>query len=90
MLNGVNRRAKRVGGISQVMSKWKLLYRYLRHRETSWVKKVLAVAALLYFIIPLDMIPDYLGIFGYMDDAVVVAYVWRTLSKELDRFSSEE
>lgn len=31
------------------------------------------VLALLYFVLPVDFIPDFLGIVGYIDDAAVIA-----------------
>ncbi|PTM59715.1 uncharacterized membrane protein YkvA (DUF1232 family) [Desmospora activa DSM 45169] len=89
-MTGLDRKAKRVGGIAQVAKKWKALYRYFRDPKTSWVKKALAVAALLYFIMPMDIIPDYLVVMGYLDDLTLAAFVWRALSKELEHFSSEE
>lgn len=35
--------------------------------------KITAVAALLYFISPVDVVPDLLGPFGFVDDAAVIS-----------------
>lgn len=51
---------------------------------------VLVVAAVLYFLNPLDLIPDFLPIVGYLDDAAVVGYVLRTLQQELEIFRAWE
>ncbi len=51
---------------------------------------VMVVAAALYFLNPLDLIPDFLPVIGYLDDAAVVGYVLRTLQKELEIFRAWE
>lgn len=57
------------------------LYRYMVDPEVHWTKKVLVVGALIYFIIPTDIIPDFTPIVGYVDDAAVIAAVIKTLGK---------
>ncbi|MEM1432670.1 MAG: DUF6279 family lipoprotein [Pseudomonadota bacterium] len=43
-------------------------------------------AALLYFVVPLDGIPDFLLGLGYVDDIAVLSFVIRQLRVELDAF----
>lgn len=59
------------------------LYKFMKDPKVSFIKKAIAVFALLYFIIPLDSIPDISPIVGFLDDIGVVALVVRYLSKEL-------
>ncbi|MED5555862.1 MAG: DUF1232 domain-containing protein, partial [Pseudomonadota bacterium] len=47
---------------------------------------VAATAALLYFVVPLDVIPDFLIGVGFIDDASVVGYVMTMLAAEMDTF----
>ena len=47
---------------------------------------LLAIAALLYFISPLDTIPDFLGAVGFTDDAAVILFVLNSMRKELERY----
>ena len=47
---------------------------------------LLAIAALLYFLSPLDTIPDFLGAVGFTDDAAVILFVLNTMRKELERY----
>jgi len=42
---------------------------------------------LLYFIIPLDLIPDYIPIVGLLDDYVVLSTIINSLQKELAEYS---
>ena len=43
-------------------------------------------AGLLYFIIPLDLIPDYIPIAGLLDDFVVLSTIINSLQKELAEY----
>lgn len=42
-------------------------------RDTPTSVKVSLVAALAYFVLPFDFIPDWMPVFGYADDAAVLA-----------------
>ena len=44
------------------------------------------VAGLLYFISPVDLIPDFLLGFGFVDDAAVLAMVIKRIKTELDKY----
>jgi uncharacterized membrane protein YkvA (DUF1232 family) len=45
--------------------------------------KAILFAALAYFVMPADMIPDFIAGFGYSDDAAVLLAVMRTLSPHI-------
>ena len=65
------------------------LYRYMFDPGVHWTKKALVVAALAYFIIPFDTIPDFTPIVGYLDDAAVLAAVIKTLGKGFLKYYGE-
>ena len=44
------------------------------------------VAALIYFVNPLDFIPDFIPIIGQLDDIFVLGYLIKTLNKDIERF----
>ncbi len=57
------------------------LYYALQSPETPiWAKNVI-YGALGYFILPLDVIPDFLPIIGFVDDYVVLVLARRTVAK---------
>lgn len=60
------------------------------YRQIPWKAIVSVIAALLYFVVPFDAIPDFIPIIGYLDDAVVVAYVMRLLHFEIAQFKAWE
>ena len=47
---------------------------------------LLAIAAIIYFLMSFDLIPDFIPIAGYFDDATVVAYVINIIREYLDIF----
>ncbi len=51
---------------------------------------VMAVAAVFYFVVPFDVIPDSVPLFGFFDDASVVAYVVGANIEEVRRFRNWE
>jgi uncharacterized membrane protein YkvA (DUF1232 family) len=63
----------------------RLLYEYLMSGE-DLAPKALIVGALLYVISPIDIIPDFIPVAGYVDDAAVIAGVVALLADRLRRF----
>jgi uncharacterized membrane protein YkvA (DUF1232 family) len=59
------------------------LFRYFQDGRIAWQKKAIVVAALVYFIVPFDAIPDLVPLVGYLDDFGVVAAVAKFMSDEL-------
>lgn len=49
---------------------------------------VLIAGAVLYFVLPIDIIPDFIPIAGYIDDAAVIAWVVGRCKSEIDLFRS--
>lgn len=43
-------------------------------------------AALLYFVMPFDFIPDFLPVVGFADDLAIVVWVGKAIKEELDEF----
>ncbi|MDX1667779.1 MAG: YkvA family protein [Limnobacter sp.] len=61
-----------------------------RYKGASVKTLVMIVAALLYFVMPADLIPDFLLGLGLIDDAALLAWTLQTLSGELDQFKNWE
>jgi uncharacterized membrane protein YkvA (DUF1232 family) len=56
------------------------------YRALPWKTIVMALAATLYFLDPLDLAPDFIPGVGYLDDAAVLAFVIRSIQKDLGKF----
>jgi uncharacterized membrane protein YkvA (DUF1232 family) len=59
------------------------LFRYMQDNFVSWHRKAIVVAALIYFISPIDTIPDIAPLFGYLDDLGVITALLKFLGSEL-------
>jgi uncharacterized membrane protein YkvA (DUF1232 family) len=46
----------------------------------------LLVLALVYFVSPIDIIPDFLGVLGFADDLSVVLAVYAKVKDEVEQF----
>ena len=47
--------------------------------------KLALVAALAYLVLPVDIVPDFLPVIGYLDDALVVGLALRLVLRSVDR-----
>ncbi|MFZ5956468.1 YkvA family protein [Pseudomonas sp. QL9] len=59
-----------------------------QYRELNPKALLAVVAALLYFLSPVDVIPDWIPGFGLLDDLAVLAWVVRHWQSELDAFKA--
>ncbi|PTV54250.1 MULTISPECIES: YkvA family protein [Pseudomonas] len=58
------------------------------YRAISPKALVTVVAGLLYFVSPIDAIPDWLLGVGFLDDIAVLGWVLKTVADELARFKA--
>jgi uncharacterized membrane protein YkvA (DUF1232 family) len=48
------------------------VYLAARDPRVPWYAKILAIAVAAYALSPIDLIPDFVPIFGYLDDLIIV------------------
>ena len=63
-------------------------YRRGEYRDVSPKSLITIVAGVLYFLLPLDSLPDFLFGIGFIDDAAIIGYVVSAVSSELEAFRS--
>jgi uncharacterized membrane protein YkvA (DUF1232 family) len=51
---------------------------------------VAALAALIYFVNPMDLMPDVIPLIGFIDDAAVLGLVMAAIRDDLERFQEWE
>lgn len=61
----------------------KILRGYLFDKNVRWYRKAIVVTALIYFLTPLDSIPDFTPIIGFLDDLGVITWAIGFLGREL-------
>ena len=59
-------------------------YHVMRDSETTILEKALIYGAIAYIVIPADFLPrKVLGLLGILDDAAVIAYVYKKISNKI-------
>ncbi|MBF0240354.1 MAG: DUF1232 domain-containing protein [SAR324 cluster bacterium] len=53
------------------------------YREIPWASLAAIVAAIIYFVSPLDAIPDFIPVIGYLDDATVIGFALAMVKEDL-------
>jgi uncharacterized membrane protein YkvA (DUF1232 family) len=66
----------------------RLLKAFVKGQYTSipWKPVLLITAAIIYFINPADLIPDWLFAVGFTDDAGILMMVYSAVQVELNKF----
>ena len=80
---GIWQKLERVGKKISFARDILALYRYMIDNHVSWHRKAIVVGALVYFIAPIDSIPDIAPLVGYLDDLGVITAVLKYLGSEL-------
>jgi uncharacterized membrane protein YkvA (DUF1232 family) len=88
--------AKNSETFSEVRREFGLLIRMVRawskreYTSVPWRVLVYAVAALIYFVNPVDLVPDVLVGIGFVDDLAVVGAVIKSIQGALEQFETWE
>jgi uncharacterized membrane protein YkvA (DUF1232 family) len=61
----------------------KALKNYMLDPDVKWYRKSVVVAALVYFVTPIDAIPDFIPVAGFLDDLGVIAATIKFLGNEI-------
>ena len=61
---------------------------YLRGNYTKILKRTILaiVSALIYFLSPIDVVPDWIPLLGQLDDAIVIASCWNLVNKDVEDY----
>jgi uncharacterized membrane protein YkvA (DUF1232 family) len=57
-----------------------------RYKDVPWMVISSAGGALLYVLSPIDLIPYFIPVIGYLDDAAVFAACLKFIRKDLDKY----
>ncbi len=100
LLIGVGEKLTKVGdGTDESKSFVKLLKMLVRmvsahidgsYRSFSPITLILLAFALIYFITPIDLIPDFFPILGFTDDLAVTVMIGQRISEDIDKFRAWE
>ena len=51
-----------------------------------WKTICLIVAGLIYFIYPVDLIPDFIPVSGLIDDVALIAWIYESMQDDIEKF----
>ncbi|MEI4526331.1 DUF1232 domain-containing protein [Priestia megaterium] len=81
ILNNFQTKIEQVGSVGTFIDQLKQMYLEYCDEKTSAAKRSILGSGLLYFILPTDIIPDYVFPIGYLDDAIAVQLVMNQLAE---------
>lgn len=97
LLNEAIRKAKQnKGQLKDVWDNLMALFRLVGAWATGKYKTVpektiiLVIVAIVYFLNPFDLIPDFIPFLGYVDDAAVIAWTIKSVYDDLENFKKWE
>ena len=92
-LSDMDENKKRVSGF---FDKVKTLLRMLRsyingeYRQIPWRSLLMIIGSLLYFLMPIDLIPDFIPITGLADDISIIFLVFNSINEDIEAFLEYE
>ncbi len=72
--------------IFKILSHLKALKKYMMDGDVKWYRKSVVIAALVYFITPIDAMPDFAPLLGYLDDIGIIAWTVKFLGDEINSY----
>ena len=67
-----------------------LAYATGQYRQIPWKSLMAVTAAVVYFVMPLDLIPDLILGIGFFDDAALIVWTFKSIRADMDRFAQWE
>jgi len=79
-------------GLKEIKDKVYLIIEYLKdvssgkYQDYSATSLLMLVAGMIYLLTPFDVVPDILPMMGFADDAAVIAWLFKEMNEELDKY----
>lgn len=83
---------ERVGALEPLRERLAACFRLIkayaqgRYRTIPWNSLLILVAAVVYFVMPIDAMPDFILGLGLLDDAALLGWALRTFKSDIDVF----
>ena len=77
---------------AQLMACIRLLRAYANgsYRQIPWQSLLMIIASIVYFVMPIDAIPDFLTAIGYLDDVALLRWTIQAVGSDIDAFTEWE
>lgn len=60
------------------------------YRQLPWKTLIRVIAVLIYFVSPIDILPDFLPIVGFTDDIALMLWLFSGISDDIEKFRQWE
>jgi len=77
-------------GQSQTLVRMLQAYIQGNYKRVPWQSLVMAMVAIVYFVTPLDVIPDFIVGLGLLEDAALLSWVVQSLYSDITKFQAWE
>lgn len=70
----------------------RMIQAYMRgdYRRIPWKSLLLLVSGIIYFVMPLDLMPDFIPIAGYLDDLSILLWIFQAVKTDIENFEEWE
>lgn len=91
---GLKKASVNKGALSDVWQQLQLLFALAKdyfngsYTHISRGSIIAVIAGLLYFISPIDLIPDFIAGLGFIDDIYILTLVYKQIAKDLEKYQS--
>lgn len=82
-----------VGGIfDEIRERLVILGKLIKYYATGQYRDIevknllIIIASLVYFLSPIDIVPDFIPLLGFTDDIALLTFVFRSLGDEIEKF----
>ena len=98
-INGLLKKAlhkanNKKGSLTEVWDKLQLFIELIKawskgdYHDISKKTVIMIVATVIYFVSPIDLVPDFIVGLGIFDDVALIGFTAKQISTELDRFKT--
>ena len=78
------------GPILKIWNEVLAMWQYLNDDKVPLLKKLLPLAALLYLVLPVDLIPDFIPLAGLGDDVAIIMWVFYQYYDQLKEYMGKK
>ena len=57
-----------------------------QYRDITWGSLISIIASVIYFVMPIDLVPDFLLAFGFIDDAALLGWIIGSVKSDIENF----
>ncbi|MDP4169244.1 MAG: YkvA family protein [Bacillota bacterium] len=90
--NAIKKANDKKGSLGEAWDKLQLLVDFIRswangdYRNVSKGTIAAVIGSVIYFVSPIDLVPDFIAGLGFLDDAAVIGFTLKKISGDLERY----